>query len=1023
MNLPSLVRHARAAAVMVPLLALFHLFLAAAPLPSSAPAARAETFDLHIRPYCPPGTNCGRGTWQEYEDFVCRAVAEMNLEYEDVGFSFRPTIFANDPTAPAGGVPGAPADKDQYSEIVVHNACRNEDPDDDRLQEHWQQNVAAANPQVITMMLDDRWGTCCSPIARTNRDGPGLHGLYCDAALARGWYGTGTVFAHEMGHFWGLVHTFTLEDPATDSPPDYEGDDEGWTDPDTGIADELPVVLDTPDDPERFEGCPRHCGGDPALPRCSNDAQCAPDPCLRVCESGHDEDAGGNLKEGHVWNDVFVIPSGADMFSPHPGYCRVEWRQRSSGQTLSFHSPTYPHNAMSYYGAPCRGPVVLYGQTLPAFSGGTGGQIERMRAVRQMVSVRDAFQLPDVCADRGGDTDMDGVCDADDSCPTVRNLCHQDDTDGDGLGHHCDNCPVDYNPGQSDLDGDGTGDVCDDDLDGDGCANDADQHPDLRMVSAGTVPVLAGTCGAGLEYITIWEDESENLDPDQDTLKNCEDWDDDGDGLCDPDWEGQECEGIDPDSCLTDPLNLCTVAIGGGSPINCPPPWLECLGSGCFEFSLKFTHVINPDPTHEVVFDAFQILGETLYVVPDRTLGLTPSIQAMGIADLAGSFQPAALDQVSVRSGSASAEDWIRLEIWRKATASAGPTLAAVVGEWPPSAVRFGDITRGGIIRLTPALNDAGAPELRVATTWEIGIPEGAVLPDADADTWPDLADNCPGAANTDQADADRDGVGNRCDADLDNDGLVTWEDVGWVRRCEGADLAIELPFEDGQPSDPVAAVLAAECRVADLNGDSRVDGEDAALVEAVLGTVFDLAPGVFPMPVPRVSCVDPAGFEKAGIEVMFQDRPAGRQKIKVQGETVLPSSPFASPPDPAENGVRLVVRTAQGRTLVDETTGAGWRVHEEGSGVHFRKETGRDGWFTINLDLDHRQEPGLVRVEAVGGNVDSRVEESELPLYAEISLDASTFATDQCAATGFKAPPEEPSCVFEEKPQKVRCR
>ena len=44
----------------------------------------------------------------------------------------------------------------------------------------------------------------------------------------------------------------------------------------------------------------------------------------------------------------------------------------------------------------------------------------------------------------------------------------QADTDSDGLGDACDNCPSDSNEDQLDTDLDGVGDQCDDDDDNDG---------------------------------------------------------------------------------------------------------------------------------------------------------------------------------------------------------------------------------------------------------------------------------------------------------------------------------------------------------------------------------------------------------------------------------------------------------------------------------------------------------------------------------------------------------------------------
>ena len=44
-------------------------------------------------------------------------------------------------------------------------------------------------------------------------------------------------------------------------------------------------------------------------------------------------------------------------------------------------------------------------------------------------------------------------------------------------------------------------------------------------------------------------------------------------------------------------------------------------------------------------------------------------------------------------------------------------------------------------------------------------VSESDCLPDGDGDTVPDVSDNCPTVPNTDQADADNNGVGDACEA------------------------------------------------------------------------------------------------------------------------------------------------------------------------------------------------------------------------------------------------------------------
>ncbi len=94
-----------------------------------------------------------------------------------------------------------------------------------------------------------------------------------------------------------------------------------------------------------------------------------------------------------------------------------------------------------------------------------------------------------------------------------------------------------------------------------------------------------------------------------------------------------------------------------------------------------------------------------------------------------------------------------------------------------------------------------------------------APLSDADRDGLPDSADNCINQANPSQLDADRDGYGNLCDADLDNSGTTN-----------SADYVIQYSVL----SD--AAGSSATAAAADLDGSGRVNSADVIRLRAMLG-------------------------------------------------------------------------------------------------------------------------------------------------------------------------------------------
>jgi hypothetical protein len=78
------------------------------------------------------------------------------------------------------------------------------------------------------------------------------------------------------------------------------------------------------------------------------------------------------------------------------------------------------------------------------------------------------------------DTDQDGWGDACDNCPN-RSNSDQSDGDSDGIGDACDNCPTVENPDQKDTKRDGIGDVCRGCPDGGyvGADTDSDGRPDI----------------------------------------------------------------------------------------------------------------------------------------------------------------------------------------------------------------------------------------------------------------------------------------------------------------------------------------------------------------------------------------------------------------------------------------------------------------------------------------------------------------------------------------------------------------
>ena len=1004
----------------------------------SATPAVAATFDLRLYRYCSPGTFCGHASLQAYDRYICQSVEELNLIWQPTGFSFRPTILPVDSTSPSDPT-GLPPGKTKYYQV---NGC--EDGQNDQLaRQHWSDNVAKPAPAVLSLMLTKGPNTCCSGIPRTFKKLENQYGFYCDANPDRTVRGSGSIWAHEMGHHWSLSHTHggcadvaDGQDPTGDADAgvakgcnaDNPAGDRPGCDTDIDCApfgmcvpDALPAVADTPADRCRFEACTERCQGDPDANKqyCSTDADCAAGEGPCACP-GADEDDEGNILGDHTWfaspgDERSIIPAATSIStgSPHGSWCPVQIKTRSGGFTSG--SDTAPpsevtvRDVMSYHSAFCRGPYVVAGDLREAF---TADQLSRIAACRTQIFPRDAAHLPDVCATRGGDSDHDGICDLDDNCPDVRNTC-QTDSDSDGAGDACD-CPGAPQP-SSDLDADGIPDACDSDRDGDGCYNDTseDDHPDDAQLP-GTTTIFVG-CGVDSETEFV----SDAADTDGDGDPNCRDSDDDGDGLCDA--PGPGCTQVG-DPCPEVPGESCTV-FASGEP--CAPPWAVC-GLDCVALFLKIVAVINPDPTLDLVFDRFSIVNRTIFAAPPR--GKTAAESAQAIADkAAGSGLVASAGQGL--SAAVPGSGQVRLDIWQRLP-DGTERRVATVGEFDAAHVSLGELVRGGLIRLVPTMDVTGAPMLEVETSYGIGT-RASEATDRDGDGHPDLLDNCLKTPNPEQQDGNGDGFGDSCDADLDQDGVVDADDVARVRACDGADLTVEMPVleparfdgEDlGQPlpaPEALAAALAAACRDADLDGNGLVDASDRALADGLLGQTpgpSALARGIPILP-PSLTPVCVAGATLAPAKLLLArlDRPPGSQRLKLKGKLELPL-----PLTPAARGLLLTLRDATGEAVLEARipAGAGWKTRKSSA-----RYVNRGGLAGINRVVVRWDEQAGVTVRVAGRRADISLGAPALPLLWQLGLDPSVAATRQCGETAFGAPPERPSCVLKKGGAVVSCR
>jgi hypothetical protein len=807
----------------------------------TAATAGAETFDLYLRSFCSPGSNCGSPSEAEYRLKLLNATEHLNRQWRTTGISFRPVIFPIDSSDPeVYGITGC-APKDKRNPFACSDdsdrLCSDNDPCDEpatcapqefcadltttcltdsdcvaaggeclplNSQQRMQLNLQLAVPErdAITLLLFEGSNKCCSNPPSDGDPDDSIASIYCDGG--RDARDSGSIFAHEMGHYWCLRHVFSGAEWA-----------DGQAAPDHDYAD----IPDTPADPKATEGEDRtpRCTSEPSTV-CEDDAVCSP--------------SGGTCDrevyvEGHDFCDRTVVDPGTDIGSTYPSYCTSSCKRCMDGtcgagfpgNTIQIPYEPDEHNAMSYWGVDCRAPFSVGGRPYVPL---TPGQIDGILQCRSDWQRR--VDLPDVCAATGGDSDRDGICQDDDNCPWEINTA-QTDLDGDGEGDACDLCPEVPVP-TGDLDGDGVGDACDIDRDNDGCLNDTDQDPDEPMQVVGTI-FLEGPCES--DQVIDWGYTGE--DTDGDGAQDCWDVDDDDDGICDdgkahPPGSPGATHGCSagPDPCPTIVGTECATFVPGN---DCLDPWQNCVGGSCSEYFSLLAPIGNPDPTATLRLDDILIYNQTLYA--RAPAGQTPATTALQIAGALGGG-----------GSSGPGEKQSRLELWRNGGAA---PEAILIDAYTPSEAVLGELNAGRLVAIEEFVGDV-VREVRIRTVWAPGF----VATDDDDDGIPAFADNCRILHNPQQRDNDGDGFGNLCDGDVDNDGDVDEEDFAAVIACDGVDLTREIPMSEPVDYDlnaPVEPDIAVEmpdaatieelvrCRPLDLTGDRLVDYQDRNVLEA----------------------------------------------------------------------------------------------------------------------------------------------------------------------------------------------
>ncbi|MBT8130933.1 MAG: proprotein convertase P-domain-containing protein [Gammaproteobacteria bacterium] len=189
------------------------------------------------------------------------------------------------------------------------------------------------------------------------------------------------------------------------------------------------------------------------------------------------------------------------------------------------------------------------------------------------------------------------------------------------------------------------------------------------------------------------------------------------------------------------------------------------------------------------------------------------------VSDISVRLQSPAGTNVLAMARSCDDEENFDLNLDDQANPGDWPCPPADGGTYQPSEPFAGFVGEDGNGTWRLLVNDAAAQDGGSIDGWGVQIcvaPPSQVY-DGDGDNVEDDQDNCQRVANSSQCDTNNDGLGNHCDADLDDDGIVNSFDLSAMRQAFGT--STPDPFH-----------------VADLNCDGVVNSFDLSIMRGAFG-------------------------------------------------------------------------------------------------------------------------------------------------------------------------------------------